>query len=79
MGGAPRIPGFSYVGRHAYFLTICTSNRVQWFLVDDIAPAAIGQLLHFAVVYGFDVVAYCVMPDHLHGLIEGTRSDSDFS
>jgi REP-associated tyrosine transposase len=77
LGGAPRIPGFSYVGQYAYFLTICTSDRVTWFTSDDIARPIIEQLLRIADDYGFEVIAYCLMPDHLHALAEGVRTDAN--
>jgi REP element-mobilizing transposase RayT len=31
-----------------------------------------------AAAYGFELIAYCLMPDHLHALAEGTRHDSNF-
>ena len=28
--------------------------------------------------YGFEAIAYCFMPDHLHALVAGVREDSSF-
>ena len=60
MGGAPRIPGFSYIGPYAYFLTICTPDRIPWFANHEAARSIASQLSQNATDYGFDVVAYCV-------------------
>jgi putative transposase len=74
----PRIDGFDYVGAYAYFLTICTFQRRQWFSNRDCATDAIREFLQTNAHHGFEVLAYCLMPDHLHGLVEGQRADSDF-
>ena len=36
------------------------------------------QFLRTASAYGFEIVAYCFMPDHMHALVAGDRPDSDF-
>jgi putative transposase len=78
MGRALRISGFDYVGPYAYFLTVCTFERMPWFADDDSARSATQQLLRTSCDYGFEVIAYCFMPDHLHTLVAGLRFDSDF-
>jgi REP element-mobilizing transposase RayT len=78
MGRPPRLSGFDYIGLHAYFVTICTRERRQWFTDGDCAAAAQKHLLRTAADYGFDLIAYCLMPDHVHALTEATRGDSDF-
>jgi len=74
----PRIDGFDYLGPYAYFLTICTFSRKPWFVNRDDVNAAMSHLLRTGKAYGFAIVAYCFMPDHLHALVEGARVDSDF-
>jgi putative transposase len=73
-----RLDGFEYTGRNVYFLTACTFDRVPWFSDDACARDAIAQLLRTSTDYGFEMIAYCFMPDHLHALGAGTRADSDF-
>jgi putative transposase len=34
-------------------------------------------LLQSSAARGFEVLAYCFMPDHVHLLLQGTSSDSD--
>src|SRR5689334_12294982 len=73
-----RLDDFDYVGPNAYFVTACTFNRVHWFAHAGCARDTSAQLLRTSSDYGFDVVAYCLMPDHLHALVAGNRADADF-
>jgi len=73
----PRIEGFDYQGPSIYFLTVCTFRRRRWFDREDCATEAIAELLRTSKDYGFAVLTYCLMPDHLHCLVEGLRADSN--
>ena len=42
------------------------------------ATSVRAKFLQFAHDFTFAVIAYCLMPDHLHGLLEGLSADSDF-
>lgn len=72
-----RLAGFSYLGKYRYFVTICTYRRQAVFenteaaawLTDQIQP--LFEPMHFAVI------ALCVMPDHVHLLLEGRTDDAD--
>jgi putative transposase len=72
-----RLDDFVYIGRVAYFLTICTHQRHRAFENREFARDAIGKLLRTAEKFGFAVYAYCLMPDHVHLVLLGTRDDSD--
>jgi putative transposase len=72
-----RLPGFSYVGQLRYFLTICVDQRLRIFDEGACARFVIAQLLLIAGVKQFEVLAYCVMPDHLHALMLGLKDSSD--
>src|SRR4051812_14370522 len=60
-----------------FALTSCTALRrpifTQRWLVTDVT----WQLLQTAALYDFSVPAYCVMPDHLHALVESTSARAD--
>ncbi|HEY7446911.1 MAG TPA: transposase [Vicinamibacterales bacterium] len=73
----PRVSGFSYVGLHQYFLTICTAARQPSFEEDESASWLCEQILKAFEPLQFAVVAFCVMPDHVHLLLEGLRDDAD--
>ena len=66
-----RIEGHSYVGQQQYFLTICADQRAEFFRNDETARMAIDLFLQTASSHRFDVITYCVMPDHMHALTEG--------
>jgi len=51
---------------------------MPWFADDNAARKATEQLLRTSRDYGFEAIAYCFMPDHLHALVTGLRADSDF-
>ena len=66
-----------YVGRRIYFITICSENRRAIFQNVDRARAVIESLKHVSKSMDFLVHAFCVMPDHVHMLVEGKRVTSD--
>ena len=72
-----RLRDFSYVGQHRYFLTICVKERAPVFTNDSVARFVIAQFLLCANVHGFEVLAYCAMPDHFHALVIGLTDTSD--
>src|SRR5437667_12745782 len=74
-----RLGDFDYLGPNAYFVTACTFNRIRWFADGGCARGASAQRLRTSSDYGFDLLAYCFMPDHLHALVAGVRADADFS
>jgi REP element-mobilizing transposase RayT len=74
----PRLSGFDYLGCHAYFLTICAENGAPFAGAPKIADAVCAELLRTAADYRFATIAYCLMPDHLHALLEGQEDRSDF-
>jgi putative transposase len=73
-----RIDGFDYIGLHRYSVTFCTAERSH-----TLADAAIASLVltHFrrtAAARSFSILTYCLMPDHVHLLVEGTTPAADF-
>jgi putative transposase len=73
-----RLNPASYVGFQRYFLTTCTAFRRPLFLDAALAYEVVGQLLHDAEFFEFAVLAYCLMPGHLHALLEAQSERSDF-
>jgi REP element-mobilizing transposase RayT len=64
-----RLTGVSYVGFQRYFVTTCTAFRKTLFNDHALATEVIQQILQLSREFEFAVVAYCVMPDHLHLLL----------
>ena len=73
-----RLDGLPYVGYQRYFLTTCTAFRRPLFVDAPWVSTVIEQLMHNAAHFEFAVLAYVVMPDHVHVLAEAESERSDF-
>jgi putative transposase len=60
-----------YTGRGWYFLTACTQDRSPVFAKAPFARAITRYILTAAAIENFMPHAWCVMPDHVHLLVEG--------
>ncbi len=67
-----------YRGRYSHFLTAATYDRRPAFTDAALCATVTEQLFQSATKRGFAVFAYCLMPDHVHVLIEAERADADF-
>lgn len=61
-----RLPRYAYLGRRAYFVTICTRQRRPLLNHARLVDRLLGALREKCAAHAFDVYAYCFMPDHLH-------------
>jgi REP element-mobilizing transposase RayT len=77
MARPTRIRGYDYTGVQQYFLTICTHDRVQHFTNGVVVDLVVRHFLQTAAEYSMAILVYCVMPDHVHLLIEGMSDESD--
>lgn len=73
-----RLAGEHYRGRYCHFLTASTHCRRPAFRDPELGGVVTKQLFQCAERHGFAVMAYCLMPDHVHVLVMAERSDSDF-
>jgi len=71
----PRMPGFEYEGRYGYHVTIVTHDR-RPSLTGIAASQAVDDLKRAADATSFELLAYCVMPDHVHALPLGIEDDA---
>ena len=67
----PRVLGLDYLGPRRYFVTSCTYRRLNWLVDEQQARKIAQQISPFFEARGFAVLAYCLMPDHVHLLLEG--------
>jgi putative transposase len=74
-----RLDGVSYVGLQRYFLTTCTAFRRPVFTDAVLVTEVVDQLLQNAAKFQFALTAYCLMPDHIHVLLEAQSDASDFT
>jgi len=76
-GKPDHLTGFSYIGYQRYSLTFCTKDRKRLFVRQDAVDLVLAQISRAAIEYGFAVLAYCFMPDHVHLLVEGRVEHAD--
>ena len=72
-----RLASQDYIGRRWYFVTACCDERRRLFARSAVAQWIVTKLRDAAAEHSFRVHAYCVMPDHLHLLVEGHRDTSN--
>ena len=68
-----RLPPNHYLGPRTYFVTICCDRRKPHLGSPGFAQRVSGLLHEGASNYSFLLHAFCIMPDHLHLLAEGTQ------
>ena len=72
-----RLPGFDYAARVPYSVTICSKDRRPTFYSSPLSADVIECLKEEAERTRFILLAYCLMPDHMHILaIPGTSNVS---
>jgi putative transposase len=56
---------------------MCTFERQEYFADCAIGQRVQAQFLSTAARWDVEVVAHCLMPDHLHALLKGTTALAD--
>jgi putative transposase len=59
------------------FITICAKSGRAILCTEDCAPIIIDCIRQGCEIHSLDLIAYCVMPDHVH-IVVMTRQGSDF-
>ncbi|MGB8522743.1 MAG: transposase [Candidatus Acidiferrales bacterium] len=72
-----RLPIARYKGRVRCFLTLCTHERRRFFEKDEIAKWLLSELRSIAESQQLLLHSWCVMPDHVHLLVEGAHDRCD--
>ena len=70
---SPRLTSFSYEGSYAYHLILNTRGGLPSFEEGCLVAVCLECLAASASRYGFQIVAYCFMPAHLHLLVAGAH------
>lgn len=73
----PRFSRLNYLGQAFYFVTFCCLHRTSIFLDAKRCEWMLDLLRSESSANSFNVLAYCLMPDHLHFLAEGLDSSND--
>lgn len=72
----PRLAGFDYRGAHAYHLVFNTTQH-EPLLVGALAGVVVDAIQQAAAATSFEVLAYMVMPNHVHLLVQGTTASAN--
>jgi REP element-mobilizing transposase RayT len=72
-----RLPQEAYLGCGWFFVTICTHRRLSWFKDPVVSSWLVDRLKETAASQQFLLHAWCVMPDHLHILVQGANDASN--
>jgi putative transposase len=73
----PRIDGFSYRGAYRYHVVLGTHRRKPHFQAHDVCARFVEVLRARALEEAFELLVYCVMPDHVHLVVEGLTAEAD--
>lgn len=71
---SPRLPCFEYQGSYAYHLVLRTRASLPRFDDGRLVAFCLERLAASASRFGFDVLAYCFMPTHVHLLVIGRQN-----
>jgi putative transposase len=74
-----RLSPENYLGKRAYFVTICCDDRQPHLAAPGTARDVLSTLLESASSSYFLLHAYCIMPDHTHLLVQGTQRGSNLT
>ncbi len=62
-----------------YFFTVVTNERIKFFLDQDNAETLYKAIKRVQKRQPFELLAYCIMPDHWHLLLSLPETDNSFS
>lgn len=68
-----RLPLAVYNQKYVYFVTISTHQKHEWFsLHPDLSDIAVQVMRESSSALEIKLFAWCIMPDHIHFLIQGS-------
>ena len=72
----PRLRDFDYTGTFTYHVTIVTTGR-RPLLTGTLAPIVMDKLHEAANTKSFDILAFTLMPDHMHMLVASADDNAN--
>jgi putative transposase len=72
------LPKANYLGEQIYFATLCSFQKRAVFKTSALCSWLLELLASESISNHFSILAYCLMPDHLHFLARGVEVSSDF-
>ena len=69
-----RLPASVYNQDHAFFITIGTHYKYPWFSrYPSLCHASVQLIKDLSSAHKLNVFAWCIMPDHIHLLVQGAN------
>jgi len=72
-----RLDPSQYAGCRMFFLTICTFDRAERFRDAVVVDLVVSHFMRTAREFGIEVIAYCVMLDHVHLVVVGKNARAE--
>ena len=73
-----RLKDFDYAASYvAYHVTIGSYEKKNIFIEPAINQEIVAIIKKMSSLYGYNLVAYCLMPDHLHVLLQAGNNPRD--
>lgn len=72
-----RLPHSNYIGTRRYYITFCCFERRKIFLDNECSSLFLSVLAKQSNQHNFAILAYCLIPDHIHLLAHGLKTSSD--
>jgi len=69
----------NYVYGGCYFFTLVTYKRIHYFQPDDLKELVLSRIKQAVEATNSTLLAYCVLPDHVHLLIHLPEELSNYS
>jgi len=73
-----RLNDTSYTGKRTYFVTQCCHERRRYFADPVRCEWLLRHVREISTAHSFAILAYCIMPNHIHLLVDGLLPTSDF-
>lgn len=68
-----------YIPNSIVFITCVTTNRTPYLKTDDDIGLFMDTLKHVQQIYPFHLLAYVILPDHFHWLLNPKENKNNFS
>ena len=73
-----RLNHTNYTGKRTYFVTQCCHERRRYFAGPARCKWLLSHLRFISIAHSFAIAAYCIMPNHIHLLVDGLLPTSNF-
>jgi putative transposase len=69
----------NYAFGGCYFFTLVTDKRIKYFQSDKPKRMVLSSIMKIITKVNFELLAYCILPDHIHLLCQLPEDECNFS